>query len=621
MLAVAAAIFWIGFDGGSYDAISRGTLAITVWWIVAVAVGLGLWPRARIPAAALAAGGLLTGYIAWIGLSALWDESAERTLTELNRTSLYLGVFALAVLASDRLRLPAILTGLSVGLTGIGLLALGSRLFPGLSESSAQVAQIFPSAEKRLSYPVNYWNGLATLVAFSFPLLLHFATSARSVLVRGLVLLPVPALAGTVYLTSSRGGTVAALLATVAFGVLAPRRWAAAGAILVGGAGAALAVAALSARSELVDRPFGSALAESQGRSAALLLALICLGTGIVWAFAARFAPAPPRLARPLQAGLLLAVLAVAGIGIALSAPAERFERFKEIPPPELGEASVEEHLFSGSGNGRWQLWQAAVDEWEREPLLGRSAGTYEATWAEHSTLPLFVRDAHSLYLETLAELGVVGLLLLGGALATGFVAAGSRIFRTVGEERSALAALAAFLAAYVFEAGFDWMWELTAVSAVAAGALGLLVGPATRPEPPLPPPRGAPFRAVVVLAAVAALALQVVPFLAELKVEDSRAAAAAGDLDDAVNDARAAATLTSWAASPRTQVALAEELAGRTESAQASIEEALERDPFDWRLWLVAARIQTKAGQFEAARASLERAEELNPRSQLFAN
>jgi Tfp pilus assembly protein PilF len=50
------------------------------------------------------------------------------------------------------------------------------------------------------------------------------------------------------------------------------------------------------------------------------------------------------------------------------------------------------------------------------------------------------------------------------------------------------------------------------------------------------------------------------------------------------------------------------------------SIDHALENDQSDWRLWLVAARIQTKAGDIAAARQSLAKARELNPKSQLFA-
>lgn len=617
--AVAATAFWIAFDGGSYASVDRGVLAIASLWAVALAVSLGLWPLAPPPLAALITGGLLAALVLLTGLSALWGESAERGLEEANRVALYLAAFALAVVASRRSDLLAWLAGLAVGLTGIGLLALGSRLFPGLTAETAQLAQLFAEAERRLSYPVNYWNGLAILIAFALPLLLFFATSLRSPAARGIALAPTPALAGTIYLTSSRGGTVAALLAAGAFVALAGRRWAAGAAGVVGGIGATVVIALLAARPELVDRPLESDLAASQGRSAALLIVLICAGVGALWALGSHFAPAPPRVPLPTRVALILVVFGLIGAVVAVADPRERLERFKEVPP-SLNSASVQEHLLSGSGNGRWQLWQVALDDFERHPLLGRGAGTYEASWAEHGSLPLFVRDAHSLYLETLGELGLLGLLLLGGILLSGLVAAGRRILAAAGDEQSAVAALGALVLAYLFEAGFDWMWEFTAASVVAFVALGLMTGPATLPASGAAVPgRRTTLRAAAFTTAMALLLLQTTILLSDVEIRDSQTAAARGDLGAALNDAKSANSLAPWAASPQLQLALVQELGGQIEEAEASITEAVERDPLDWRLRIVAARIQTMAGDFAGANASLREAERLNPRSELF--
>ena len=58
----------------------------------------------------------------------------------------------------------------------------------------------------------------------------------------------------------------------------------------------------------------------------------------------------------------------------------------------------------------------------------GRGAGSYESWWSEHGTLATFVKDAHSLYLQTLGELGVVGLVLLLTALTAGATAGIARL-------------------------------------------------------------------------------------------------------------------------------------------------------------------------------------------------
>ena len=92
-------------------------------------------------------------------------------------------------------------------------------------------------------------------------------------------------------------------------------------------------------------------------------------------------------------------------------------------PPPRVG-TRLNNRLFSLSGSGRLPQWRVAWHEFEREPVLGSGAGTYEQSWNEFRPYAAKIRDAHSLYLETLAELGVLGLALLLAALTTPVVAA-----------------------------------------------------------------------------------------------------------------------------------------------------------------------------------------------------
>ena len=84
--------------------------------------------------------------------------------------------------------------------------------------------------------------------------------------------------------------------------------------------------------------------------------------------------------------------------------------------------------------------------------------------------------DAHSLYLEAFAELG-----LLGGLLVLALVrhpALGRRIgaWRAAPfPQREAYAALFAAMLVYAVGVGFDWFWEIAGLGAVfflAAGAL-----------------------------------------------------------------------------------------------------------------------------------------------------
>ena len=62
----------------------------------------------------------------------------------------------------------------------IALLALISRLAPNSFPASHVTAAFLGGAQGRLSWPLNYWNGLGALVALGLPLLLSIASSARN---------------------------------------------------------------------------------------------------------------------------------------------------------------------------------------------------------------------------------------------------------------------------------------------------------------------------------------------------------------------------------------------------------------------------------------------------------
>ena len=98
-------------------------------------------------------------------------------------------------------------------------------------------------------------------------------------------------------------------------------------------------------------------------------------------------------------------------------------------------------------------------------------AGTFDRYWLHYRPVSSFARDAHSLYVETLAELGPLGLALVVLALAVPLLA-----LRRRGDPL--LAAAGAGFVAFVVHAGVDWDWELPSVTlaGLACGA-ALLAG------------------------------------------------------------------------------------------------------------------------------------------------
>ena len=247
----------------------------------------------------------------------------------------------------------------------------------------------------------------------------------------------------------------------------------------------------------------------------------------------------------------------------------------------------------------------------------------------EHASLPLFVRDAHSLWLETLAELGMVGFLLLTLAIGAGFVAALRRL-RRAGSDRPLIAAMAGVLAAFVVAAGIDWMWELTHRGARGHSRAWDLGGACNRggtrvgsSQFAVRRPPAAPGRALRRPASPWRWRLScVLPCRCCPRTGWRRARLG----PRGVTSPRPSTLPTTRARSspgrpsPYLQLALLEEQAGHLGAANRRIDQALERDRSDWSIWLVAARVQTKAGFIGKGRRSLRQAERLNPKSQLLA-
>ena len=146
-----------------------------------------------------------------------------------------------------------------------------------------------------------------------------------------------------------------------------------------------------------------------------------------------------------------------------------------------------------------WTAWHALPDHLP----LGSGAGTFDLLWAAGAPIELFVRDAHSLYVETLVELGPLGLALVMAAL----LAPLATTLRAppAGPTATAAAAYVVFLV----HAGFDWDWEMPAVSLFGIGCGAALLARGGRPWPKAPPGEAVVALAcVLVVAAAAAYAL-----------------------------------------------------------------------------------------------------------------
>jgi O-antigen ligase len=120
--------------------------------------------------------------------------------------------------------------------------------------------------------------------------------------------------------------------------------------------------------------------------------------------------------------------------------------------------------------NDRVAYWQVAANDFKSHPVVGSGAGSYSAYWTRHpERAHLVPLEAHSLYLETGAELGAAGLALV---LATLLLPLG--VIRPRDPIR--VGAACAYLA-FVMHAAVDWDWEIPVVTASALYFAAVLLG------------------------------------------------------------------------------------------------------------------------------------------------
>jgi hypothetical protein len=601
----------IALPGGSFDLVVRHQVGIAIWFALGLGVALGFFPRARLSPWALVPGAALGLLAAWAATGLLWSDSAGRVEIEIARLAFFAGVLFLWLAVIDSHTWRAAGSGLLAGAALVCVLALASRLWPDAFPTD-YVGQSFGF---RLSYPLQYWNALGSWAALAGLMSIAWSAHARTAAVRMAALAVVPIAGAVIYLTFSRGAVLAAGLGVGCVVILGRNRWMS----LVhtaGGAAAALGVIA-------VVRHYPG-LAEgpgAEGRGATLLaLAVACGACAFVALLTTRLGAERLRLNATLgrRAGVvaLLCCGAVAGTALAAGAGDTIWQKFKE---PGTGSAStgLESRFGSVSGTGRVDNWGAAIEMFRSEPLRGTGFGSYEFAWNKQARSKAAVQDAHSIYLETLAEGGVVGLIVLVIGLGALLWLALRTHFRERDSARiGASAGLVAAYVAFLVHASIDWLWESTAVAVLALSAAIIVVGGTGQ----LRLSRlNAPTRVAATLVCILALLVMLPSLASTLSIRDSQADARNGNLQAATADANDAVDARPWAAEPYVQRGLVRELGGQLRAAERDISEAERRETDNWEIALLLARIHAEEGEVTGAVRAAREARRLRPKALPF--
>ncbi|HEY4450493.1 MAG TPA: O-antigen ligase family protein [Solirubrobacteraceae bacterium] len=481
LAAIALFVVW-ATDQAGYPVTHWAPGGVVVLCLLGIALA-ALGPRSRdVPPAVRVAVACLAAYTALSFLSIAWAAAPGEAWEGADRTLLYLLVFVLFAWWPHSGRSALLILG-AWTLALIGLAAFVALHLD--AATPARLASMLPGG--RLVYPSGYANANAAqwLMALWPALLLarseRLGWALRGALAGGAVLLAEVAL-----LSQSRGSLYATPVMLVLVFALIPgrARTFVVTALIAVGIGAA-APSVLHVGDDLKN---GAVVAGTLHHALAVsfiaALAVACVvAAGAALESRLTVSERSARRTRTAVAAVaaitLLAV--VAGGWAAAGDPVARIEHGWQTFKSPRGYAANAggSRLTSGLGSQRYDFYRVALDEFAAHPIVGIGADNFQQPYLRRRRSGETPRYPHSIELRTLAQTGLVGLLLavigLGAALLAAARAGG--LIRARGGQPLAGGIAAAALAAFGYwlvHGSFDWFFEFAGLGAPAFALLGL---------------------------------------------------------------------------------------------------------------------------------------------------
>jgi O-antigen ligase len=445
--AAAWALAWV--ETGSIAGADWYPYALFACLLLAVVLvaGNALRPT-RLELAALAALVLLAG---WDAISASWSAVPALARDEALLTLLYALVLLtpIVTLASQAQRLLACAAVAAVS----SLLAVGAA-----AELRFGANQLDHFYSGRLSFPISYPNALAAALLIGFwPAVVLASRRELNPLARALALGGAAAITAGWLQAQSKGGVAATAFAAVVLFAVSPARLRLLPPALIAAGLTAIAYRPLTA-------PFRAMTAGDvrHAGATALIVAVIGLVAGLVYALVDRRVTLGARATKVAGAGTAAAVVAVLAVGVALFFGrvyhagwfGEQWRAFKGDAPSQQASS----HLLQ-LGSYRYDIWRVALDEWTSHPLAGIGSRGFGAAYLQHRRSPDVPARAHSVGLDALSETGVVGFVLLVLGLGLPLVVL---VPRVRGRDPAATAAFGG-AAYWLAHASVDWIWTVPA--------------------------------------------------------------------------------------------------------------------------------------------------------------
>lgn len=431
LAAALTAIVFVGKGGLTLGTTTDVEIAVTLGGSAIAAVCALIAPVPRRPwggvtLAILAALAVLTV------LSIVWSVAPSDSWEEASRSLSYLAAFGAAIaLARMSPRGSGwVVSGVLLACLAACLYALATKVFPGSLNPNELYA--------RLREPFGYWNAVGLMGALAVPPLLWLGTRREgSGWLRALAFPAMGLVLFAVLLSFSRGALLAAALGAAVWFVALPRRLRGA-AVLGTSLAGALALLAWAFSQDALTKD-GAALSarSSAGTTLALLLVLLAavllaIGLGVERIADRRPFTEGERRRAGLAVLVALAVLPV--IGLVSMATSSRglsgsvSKTWDDLTNPSKTPSNGPGRL-TAAGSIRAKYWSDAFAVFGHEPAIGAGAGAFHTARTRYRIDSVATRHAHGYVVQTLADLGLVGLAISLAAFIAWLLAAS----RTIG--------------------------------------------------------------------------------------------------------------------------------------------------------------------------------------------
>jgi O-antigen ligase len=596
---------------------------------------------------------LLLAFAALSAVSVIWSVEPDASWQDAGRLLAYAGVFATAA-ALARVapqRWAALLGGVTLAALVISAYALLTKILPAQLGATETYA--------RLQQPYGYWvaTGLAAAMGAIGCLWLGARRDGHALL-RALAYPAMGLELTTLMLTYSRGPLAAFLIGLVVWFSIVPLRLRGAAVLIAGALGAAAVVAFDFSNHALSSEAIPLAQRNPAGHQlgvllAAVLIVLTLTGLAIGFLTARR---APSAHLRRVAGTALLALIAAAALALVAGLTVSHrgltgtiSHDWNTLTNPNAKSPQNTPNRLTAVASVRARYWNEALKIFGAHPVLGVGAGGYATARLRYRTETLNVRHAHGYVVQTLAELGLVGLLVTLALLGAWLVAAGrathpfnrrwrawrwSRFPLSYTPERIGLLSMLSVAIAFGAHSLADWTWYVPGNACAALLCAGWLAGrgpvesvsgaPKKEPEDARTEPRRRialhELRPATIAVASAILAVALIAAWAEWQPE--RSASAAEEALTLVAREPAAARSAALAAvsdDPDSLQALrylaaVEQASGEPLAAEQTLQKGVRLQPANPQSWSALAEHDLQAGNYEAALQEFRAAVYLNP-------